>query len=69
MWFAFASLSLCIRDCFVSPKPIMILFPQLNWYFGHKLEHIAFVMAFLFMQIDYFADRSVVSEWKDLLKK
>jgi len=63
MWFALSSLSLCIRDLFVSPKPIMILFPELNWYFGHKLEHIAFVLAFLFMLMFYNA------EFKDMVFK
>ena len=53
IWFALACLSLCIRDCFVSPKPIMILFPELNWYFGHKLEHLAFVLTFLFLLMFY----------------
>lgn len=63
LWFALGCLSLCIRDCFVSPKPIMILFPELNWYFGHKLEHITFILAFLFMLMFYNA------EFRDLVMK
>jgi len=53
LWFSFGCLSLCIRSSFVSPKPVMILFPQLNWYFGHKLEHIMLQTALLFMLLFY----------------
>jgi len=53
LWFALACLSICIRNGFVSPKPVMILFPELNWYFGHKLEHIMQQTEFLFTLLFY----------------
>lgn len=53
LWFSLACLSLAIRDSFVDPKPVMTLFPQLNWYLGHKTEHITYILAFLFMLLLY----------------
>ena len=53
LWFALACFSLAMRDSFVDPKPVMILFPQLNWYLGHKTEHITYILAFFFMLLLY----------------
>jgi signal transduction histidine kinase len=53
LWFALACFSLAIRDSFVDPKPVMILFPQLNWYLGHKTEHITYILTFFFMLLLY----------------
>lgn len=53
LWFALACLFLMVRDSFVNPKPVMILFPDLNWLLGHKLEHISFIVAFLFLLLFY----------------
>lgn len=53
LWFAFGCLFLMIRESFVNPKPVMILFPELNWYLGHRLEHCSFLIAFLFLLLFY----------------
>ncbi|MCI1666282.1 MAG: sensor histidine kinase [Atopobiaceae bacterium] len=53
LWFALACLSLMVRDSFVNPKPVMVLFPQLDWYLGHRLEHVSFIAALLFLLLFY----------------
>ena len=53
LWFALACLSLMVRDSFVNPKPVMVLIPQLDWYLGHRLEHVSFIAALLFLLLFY----------------
>ncbi|MCH3942273.1 MAG: ATP-binding protein [Atopobiaceae bacterium] len=53
LWFAFACLSLMVRDAFVNPKPVMVLLPELDWYLGHRLEHASFVCALLLLLLFY----------------
>lgn len=64
LWFSLACLFLGIRNSFVSPKPVMVLFPELNWYIGHKLECCSFILAFFFMLLFYNCIfKNVVPKW------
>ena len=54
LFFALASAFIAIRTSLTDPKPIMLLFPNLNWYFGHRLEHIAFILTGLFLLLFYY---------------
>lgn len=49
LWFSLSCLFIGIRGSFVNPKPIMILFPYLNWYVGHKLECCSMILGYFFM--------------------
>ena len=53
LWFSLACLSFGIRSGFVSPKTVMILFPALDWYFGHRLECCSMISSCLFMLLFY----------------
>lgn len=53
LWFALSCLFIALRSAFVSPKPIMIVFPSLNWYFGHKLECCQLPLALFFLLLFY----------------
>lgn len=54
LFFALASAFIAIRTSLTDPKPIMLLFPNLNWYFGHRLEHIAFILTGMFLILFYY---------------
>ena len=54
LFFALACAFIAIRTSLTDPKPIMLLFPNLNWYFGHRLEHIAFILTGLFLILFYY---------------
>ena len=47
--FSLACLALMINYMFSGPKTIMLLFPNLNWFFGHKLETCSLVLTALFL--------------------
>ncbi len=47
--FSLACLALMINYMFSGPKMIMLLFPNLNWFFGHKLETCSLVLTALFL--------------------
>ena len=47
--FSLACLTLMINYMFSGPKMIMLLFPNLNWFFGHKLETCSLVLTALFL--------------------
>ena len=47
--FSLACLALMINYMFSGPKLIMLLFPNLNWFFGHKLETCSLVLTALFL--------------------
>lgn len=53
LWFSLACLFLGIHSSFVSPKPVMILFPELNWYLGHKLECSSTILTYLCVLLFY----------------
>ena len=54
LFFALACAFIAIRTSMTDPKPIMLLFPNLNWYFGHRLEQIAFILTGLFLILFYY---------------
>ena len=54
LFFALACASIAIRTSLTDPKPIMLLFEDLNWYFGHRLEHCAFMLTGLFLLLFYY---------------
>jgi len=49
LYFSAVCILLAVRSSFVSPKPVMVLFPNLNWYFGHKLECCSLLAAAVFL--------------------
>ncbi|MCI1723341.1 MAG: sensor histidine kinase [Lachnospiraceae bacterium] len=53
LYFAAAIFFITIRSSFVNPKPVMIFFPELSWYLGHKLECCSLIAAMLFIQLFY----------------
>jgi signal transduction histidine kinase len=68
LWFSLACLFLMIRDSFVSPKPVMILIPQLDWALGHHIECCSFMLAFVFM-IKFYSEifPGAVPRWMERL--
>lgn len=54
LFFALACALIAIKTSLTDPKPIMLLFPNLNWYFGHRLEHLAFILTGLFLLLFYY---------------
>lgn len=53
LYFAAACMLIAVRSSFVSPKPVMILLPDLNWYLGHKIECCSLLAAALFLLLFY----------------
>ena len=49
LWSALFALFLLVNSAFNDPKLIMLLFPKLNWYLGHKLESTAIIFMGLFV--------------------
>lgn len=49
LWFSLSCFSILINNALTNPKPIMLLFPDLNWYAGHKLESCSLVLTGLFI--------------------
>ncbi len=44
LWLSMSALSLVLNDSFSDPKLVMLVFPKLNWYLGHRLESSAVVL-------------------------
>lgn len=64
LYFSAACILSAIRSSFVSPKPVMVLLPDLNWYLGHKIECCSLLAAALFLLLFYNAVfRDVVPKW------
>ena len=55
LFFSLACAFIAIRHALTDPKPIMLLFPNLNWYFGHRLEHGSFILTVLFLLLFYYS--------------
>jgi signal transduction histidine kinase len=53
LYFAAACVLMAIRSSFVSPKPVMILLPNLNWYLGHKIECCSLLAAIVLLLLFY----------------
>lgn len=53
LYFAISIAFITVRSSFVAPKPVMVLFPDLNWYLGHKLECCSLIAAMLFLLLFY----------------
>ena len=49
LWFSLGCFCMLINFAFTDPKLIMLPFPNLNWYVGHKLESCSLVLAALFL--------------------
>lgn len=49
LYFSLSCLSLMMNYMFSGPKLIMLLFPDLNWFVGHKIESCALISAAFFM--------------------
>jgi signal transduction histidine kinase len=64
LYFSAACVLSAVRSSFVSPKPVMVLLPNLNWYLGHKLECCSLLAAAFFLLLFYNAVfRDVVPKW------
>ncbi len=59
LWFALACFSTTIQNAIYS-KSVMTVFPDLNWYLGHKIEYIALIAYFFFVFLFAFS----MLEWK-----
>ncbi len=44
LWLSMSAFSLMLNDSFNDPKLVMLVFPKLNWYLGHRLESGAVVL-------------------------
>jgi len=53
LYFSAVCILIAVRSAFVSPKPVMILIPDLNWYLGHKIECCSLLAAALFLLLFY----------------
>ena len=49
LWFALSCLAAAIHYLIYESKQIMVFFPGLNWYVGHKIEYICNILQFLFI--------------------
>ena len=49
LWFSLGCFCMLINFAFTNPKLIMLPFPNLNWYLGHKIESCSLVLAALFL--------------------
>ena len=49
LWFSLSCLFMAVNFAFGDPKLIMLPFPELNWYVGHKIESIAMILAGVFL--------------------
>ena len=64
LYFSAACILIAVRSAFVSPKPVMILIPNLNWYLGHKIECCSLLAAALFLLLFYnTVFRGAVPRW------
>jgi len=49
LWFSLGCFCMLLNYAFTNPKLIMLPFPNLNWYLGHKIESCSLVLAALFL--------------------
>ena len=59
LWFALACFFTALQDAIYN-KSIMAIFPDLNWYLGHKIEYISLIAYFFFMFLFAFS----MLDWK-----
>lgn len=53
LWFALTCFCVMIHASLCNPKLIMVMFPKLNWYFGHRLENLSVVLIWFFLVLFY----------------
>ncbi len=51
LFFALSCFGMMINFSFSDPKPIMVMFPNLNWYLGHRLETAGLVLGAFFLML------------------
>lgn len=54
LFFSLACAFIAVQSAFNDPKPVMLLFPNLNWLFGHRLEHCAGILTGMFLILFYY---------------
>ena len=59
LWFALACFFTSLQNVIYS-KSVMTIFPNLNWYLGHKIEYISLIAYFFFMFLYAFS----MLDWK-----
>ena len=55
LWFSLSSLCAAVNYLIYESKQIMVFFPNLNWYVGHKIELLTNIYYFLFIALFAFA--------------
>ena len=55
LWFSLSSLCAAVNYLIYESKQIMVFFPNLNWYVGHKIELLTNIYYFLFVAMFAFA--------------
>lgn len=55
LWFSLSSLCAAVNYLIYESKQIMIFFPRLNWYVGHKIELLTNIYYFFFIALFAFA--------------
>ncbi len=51
LFFALSCFGLVLNFAFSDPKPVMVMFPGLNWYLGHRLETAGLIFAAFFLML------------------
>lgn len=59
LWFSLSCLCAAVNYLIYESKQIMVFFPNLNWYVGHKIELLTNVYYFLFIAMFAFATLKV----------
>ena len=55
LWFSLSCLCAAVHYLIYESKQIMVLFPNLNWYIGHKIENLSNIYYFMFIAMFAFA--------------
>lgn len=55
LWFSLSCLCAAVHYLIYESKQIMVLFPKLNWYIGHKIENLTNMYYFFFIALFAFA--------------
>lgn len=55
LWFSLSSLCAAVNYLIYESKQIMVFFPNLNWYVGHKIELLTNIYYFLFIALFAYA--------------
>lgn len=55
LWFSLSSLCAAVNYLIYESKQIMVFFPNLNWYVGHKIELLTNIYYFVFIALFAFA--------------